>query len=528
MSAAAGTRQLARLAARRDRIVLPVWLYALVGLAGSSAYSIRGLYPDQASRAGLVDAVGAAPTAAALYGGILNGSLGAITGWRVGVLGSVLAAVMSILLVTRHTRAEEQNGRQELVSAGMVGRYAFLAAALQLVLTANLLAGLGIAGVCALFGLPAAGSFALGLGIAGCGVVFAGLAAVTAQPTGSSRSASGLAFTLLGVAYLVRAAGDMSTNSWLLWCSPIGWFEQVRAFGGDRWWTLALPLAGAALLVLLAGWLLGRRDYGSGLLPARLGPDRAGPGTRGVTGLAWRLHRAQLAGWAAGLFAMGAVFGSFAKDVSAFSDSARVQKVMAELGGTQNLADAYLVTINGLVGLLAGGYAVSVVCRARAEESGGRAEAVLAGAVTRTRWLLSHLLIAAAGSAALLVAAGVGAGLGDGLRVHDVPGTLRTLIGAALAQWPAVLVVAGLAVLLFGLRPTLTNAAWGPLGLFVFLGLIGPELGLSQAVLDLSPFVQVPRLPGGHLAAAPLCWLAALALCLLTAGMAGFRRRDLG
>jgi putative exporter of polyketide antibiotics len=42
-----------------------------------------------------------------------------------------------------------------------------------------------------------------------------------------------------------------------------------------------------------------------------------------VLGLAWRLHRGTLAGLAAGgLFMMGAVFGSFAKDVEAFMTTA--------------------------------------------------------------------------------------------------------------------------------------------------------------------------------------------------------------
>lgn len=528
MNALAGARRLLQLASRRDRIILPVWLYVLIGLVGSSAYSIKGLYPDQASRQGLVEAIGSAPAAAAMYGKILNGSLGAITEWRVGVLGAVLACVMSILLVTRHTRAEEQNGRQELVAAGAVGRYAALAAALQLVLSANILAGLLIAAVSAVLGLPAAGGFALGLGIAGCGVVFAGIAAVTAQLTESSRSANGVAFALLGLCYLVRAAGDMSDFSWLLWCSPLGWFEQVRAFGGDRYWVLVLPLIGGGLLVLAAGWLAGRRDYGSGLFPARPGPVRAGWTTRGVLGLAWRLHRGVLAGWAVGVFVMGAAFGSFAKDVGAFSSSARVRKVLAQLGGTQNLSDSYLATIMSVFGLMAAAYAVSAVCRARSEETGDRAELVLSGAVPRVRWLLSHLLLAAVGAAALLVVAGIGTGLSDGLRVHDVPGTLRTLVGAALVQWPAVLFVAALAVLLLGLLPSYTNAAWGPLGLFIFLSLVGPELSFSQKALDFSPFSQLPKLPGSPLAAAPLVWLLALGLVAIGVGTAGFRRRDLG
>jgi ABC-2 type transport system permease protein len=38
----------------------------------------------------------------------------------------------------------------------------------------------------------------------------------------------------------------------------------------------------------------------------------------------------------------------------------------------------------------------------------------------------------------------------------------------------------------------------------------------------------VPKLPGGTLTATPLLWLAGVAIVLLAAGLAGFRRRDLG
>ena len=66
------------------------------------------------------------------------------------------------------------------------------------------------------------------------------------------------------------------------------------------------------MLALLAGGRPGRgrlayalaahRDQGAGLIPARPGSPRAGPWLRGPLGLAWRLQRGGLAGWALGLF----------------------------------------------------------------------------------------------------------------------------------------------------------------------------------------------------------------------------------
>jgi len=53
---------------------------------------------------------------------------------------------MNILLVSRHTRLEEQTGRSELLRADAVGRHAPLTAALLLALSANLVLALAIAG----------------------------------------------------------------------------------------------------------------------------------------------------------------------------------------------------------------------------------------------------------------------------------------------------------------------------------------------------------------------------------------------
>ena len=46
--------------------------------------------------------------------------------------------------------------------------------------------------------------------------------------------------------------------------------------------------------------------------------------------------------------------------------------------------------------------------------------------------------------------------------------------------------------------------------------------------MDISPFTQIPKLPGGTVSAEPLIWLTAVALTISTAGLAGLRRRDVG
>ena len=58
--------------------------------------------------------------------------------------------------------------------------------------------------------------------------------------------------------------------------------------------------------------------------------------------------------------------------------------------------------------------------------------------------------------------------------------------------------------------------------------MFGPVLDVPQAVLDLSPFSHVPKLPGADVVLTPLVVLTAAGALALTAGLGAFRRRDIG
>ncbi|MBO0775829.1 MAG: ABC transporter permease, partial [Actinobacteria bacterium] len=270
----AGAGPLTRLALRRDRIMLAVWVYAFTATAYVSVTSTRDLYPTLASRESFAAGTSAAKVTIALYGPAADlPTLGGLATWKMGALGAALVAVMSILIVTRHTRGDEDAGRLELVSAGAVGRYAPLTAALATAVIADLALGLLVTLGLAFGGLPGTGSLAFGLGLAAAGAMFAAITAVAAQVAGSSRGATGLGIGVLALAYLLRAAGDAApAGSWiasLSWASPIGWTQQVRPFGPLHWWLFAVAAAFAAALAGAAFALSRRRDLGAGLLPTR-------------------------------------------------------------------------------------------------------------------------------------------------------------------------------------------------------------------------------------------------------------------
>ncbi len=383
-------------------------------------------------------------------------------------------------------------------------------------------------------GLPLAGSAALALSIGGCGLVFAGVAAVGAQVAVTARGARGFAIAALGAAFVLRAVGDSSPAglSWLSWASPLGWVEFTRAFGaaGERWWVLTLPLAVSAALVAAAFTLAAWRDQGAGLLPDRPGRPAASGLLRGPFGLAWRVQRLVLAGWLAAYVFGFAACGAGARGVgSILAGNTVLRRYLLRVGYQATVIDAYLSALMLLAGLAAAAYATSAVLRLRAEETGNLADPVLAAPTGRIRWGLSHITVAVGGACLLLLAAGLSTGLGYGILTGSVSEQVPRMLGAALARLPATMLLAAVAVLLFGLLPWESIAlAWTAVALVGLIAVFGPPLQWPAWMMNISPFTQTPKLPGAAVSAEPLLWLCGIALVLGTAGLVGLRRRDLG
>jgi ABC-2 type transport system permease protein len=521
-----GTLGMFRLYLRRDRISLPLWVLLLsVPLATVYVGSIEKVYPTQAGRAGFAASIMASPAQRALYGQIYNDSLGAVGIWKAGMF-HVLIAVAVILTVIRHTRADEETGRTELMDSTAVGRYASLSAALMLSFGASIATGaIGAAGLLST-DIPPGGSVAFGAALAGSGLVFTAVAGVAAQLSPSARFARGVAFAVLAAAFTLRAIGDAGSGK-LSWLSPLGWSLQVRPYAGDHWWVLLLHLTTAALLTVVAYRLLAGRDVGAGLVAERAGPGTAAPALGNVFGLAWRLDRGALLLWTVGLCLYGLVMGSVVHGIGdELGDSTVARDIVARMGGTSALEEAFVAVAFAMMGMVAAAFAVSLTLRLHQEESGQRAETTLAGAVSRTRWLASHLIAALAGSAFAMLACGVVGGLVYGFAAGDVGGKLATVVGTAAVQLPAVWLLSAVTVALFGIAPRFTPLAWGVLVGFIAVYLIGSLAGFPQWLLDLEPFAHIPRVGSGF-TAVPLLWLLAIDAVLIALGAMAFRRRDL-
>ncbi|MFJ6485030.1 ABC transporter permease [Streptomyces sp. NPDC091682] len=526
----AGTATLVRFNLRRDRIRIPVWVFALFIATAGTANNVKTLYPTAADRAAIARSSDT-PAAMAMTGPqhyLDDYTFGAMLGHRMLGFAAVLVALMSVLIVTRHTRTEEETGRAELVRSTVVGRHAHLAAALAVAAIANLglalLLTIGLSRM-GIEGIDTGGSLLYGLAHAGVGIVFACVAAITVQITAHSRAASGMALAVIGAAYALRASGDVG-NDTLSWLSPIGWAQRTYVFVDNRWWPLLLSLALAAACAATGFALSTRRDVGAGLRAARLGRPTASEALVRPFGFAVRLHRGLLIGFGAGLFLLGSMYGSILGDAEdMLKDIDQIQEALKRLGGA-TVAESFAAMVMSIVAVVASVYVVIAALRPRAEESAGRAEPVLSTGLSRAGWLGSHLAVALIGGTVLLFVAGLGLGISGAASTGDGDLFLK-LVGAALAYAPALWVTVGITAALYGWFPRAATAAWFvPVSAFA-IGYLGQLLQFPGWLNDLSPFGHVPRLPAADMRWTPLVILTLIAAALVWAALRGLARRDL-
>src|SRR5690625_5096518 len=263
-----GFGTLLRFYLRVSRLRLILWIVGLTLLNVSAAASFPGLYADMADRQERAALMDSSPASVAFSGpgfGLDDYTFGAMLSNEVLGFLAVVVAIMAVFLVVRHARGDEEAGRTELIRAGIVGRHAPLAAAFSV----GALASIGV-GLLSAIGLPATGvesltwggSFLYGEALTSVGLVFAAIGLVTSQITEHARTASGTAGLAIGIAYMLRALGDIGDNA-LRWLSPIGWAQQTAAYVLDRWWPLLIALAATVVLVALAVGFNDRRDVRS-------------------------------------------------------------------------------------------------------------------------------------------------------------------------------------------------------------------------------------------------------------------------
>jgi ABC-2 type transport system permease protein len=531
MNELAGTRTIIRLILRRDRIGLAIWLALSVLPPFGVAAGFAKLYPTADALRGFASECMSNPAIVAVLGPIFAPTLGGMTAWRTGGMGMIAAGIPSLLLVLRHTRGEEETGRLELLEGSGIGRYAPLTAVLIVVMVSNLiLAGLISAALIGL-GLPAAGSIAMGLSWAGAGWMFAAIGAVAAQTTLTTRAADGLALAVFGGSFFVRMAGDSGGErgqlAWLSWLSPLGWTRLTRPFAREQWWVFIMVLGFTGATVAAAYALRASRELGTGLLRARSRAAETSRSLSTTTALAWRLQRGMLFGWIAGLFALGLLLGAVANTLSTILDTPAMDHWLAQMG-VPDPSHAFLRLVIYTLGQAISAYAILAAMVLRDEETTLHAEPILSTAVSRTRWAASHLLFAVAGPAIVLASTGAAVGLAIGTAEGRASQEIGAMVALTMRILPAVWVMAGITLLVFGIAPRYAAiASWLALAAFLLLELGWELRQFGQWTFYLSPFAYV-HWSIANVSASSVLGLTLTAAILVSAGLVALGHRDIG
>ena len=536
-----GVWRLLRAQARRDRWQLVIWVIGIWLLTVASSSAAAGEFGTLAERTSLVKLAIQNPAILAIRGAPNGVDLGAVLFFELFAFVAVMAALMTTFLVVRHTRADEELGRAELIGATPVPRAATLVSSLLLALGANILVAVAVAIGFIMAGTKPEGAIVAGLAAGAAGLGFAGVAAVAAQLTQTSRAANSIAGASIALAFALRAIGDATgtpsvdglslTSAWPSWLSPIGWGQQTFAFSDNR---LAPLLLGPALFVVLAGLALrirSRRDLGASLFAERAGRARASRMLRSSFGLAWRLHWPTVLAWAVGGAFLGLFAGSLGSVVAKAvqGDASLTGAVRSIVPGSAGggIQDIFVAAMLAFAGVLAAGAGVQAVMRMRSEEVGGRAEPVFATPVDRGVWLLHYLAVAAIAVIAIAASSGLLTGLfllASGSTADQFWGA----VAAGLAQIPAAFLYVGLIAFVFAVVPRLTiTLGWGLLGVGLVIGQFGGLFKFPDWVRDASPFTHTPAVP-----VVPFDWSAGLILTgigvlFAVAAFAVFRRRNL-
>jgi ABC-2 type transport system permease protein len=525
---------------RRDRIKLPVWILALVGLQAATVSAVIEVYAKSPQEQLLYASTTAPSIVSRLFGGPINGpAIGSIVINESFLFLAILVAFMSTLAVIRHTRQNEETGRAELIGSAVVGRHASLAAALLVVAATNTIIGLLVALVLRANDLSLAGSLGLGASLASLGITFAGVAAIAAQLSESSRGANSLAAMGVGIAFLLRGIGDslgmLSQNgtaivsAWPSWLSPIGWAQQIHPYTQGNW-ALFVPLGLLPVACIGAAfWLTTRRDIGMGILTSKPGPAAASPALLSPFGLAWRLQKGILRGWAVAIAILGITIGLVTTEFqSMINSNEQFGRIIEQLGGGGSATQALLGAMIAMTALAIGGYAVQALQRMRSEEATGHLEPVLATHVGRQGWMFSHVGCMLLGVAGLFLLTGLSVSISYILAADAAWSEIGTLTAAAFVHAPAVLAIGGLTVLTFGLWPRATIAvSWGAFIFCLIVMQLQAALDLPQWIVNVSPFVHIPIAPSQSVSPMPLVSLLAIAAALAFIGFGAFRHRDI-
>lgn len=515
---------------RRDRIKIPIWIIMLAAFTLVVPPAFLEIYGSEQARAAIAETM-RNPAMTAMVGpgyGLDDYTIGAMTGHQMLLFTAMGAGLMSIMLITRHTRSDEEEGRIELIRSLPVGRLANLSAATMLSVLTNVLLALVVGfGLFALGieSLDLHGSLLYGAALGATGIFFSGLTILFAQLSSNPRGTIGLSLGVLGISYILRAIGDVSSEALAL-ATPLGLILRTEVYVSNYWWPVLLTVAFGVLLGIVGFYLSSLRDLGAGYIPARPGNQHASSLLQSPLGLGLRLQRTAIIAWVISLFVLGVSYGSIFGDLETFfADNELIQQMLPP-GDDFTFAEQFLATILSVTAIVATVPSLMMVIKARGEEKKNRTEHLLARSVSRNRILGGYLSIGTLMAVVGLFISSLGLWVASAAAMED-PIPLSTVLQAGIVYLPALMVMLGFTVFLIGWLPRLSSFSWVLLLYSFVVVYLGDLLDFDQWLKSISPYGHIPQVPVDAINYGTLSILVILGILLSLLGFVGYNRRDM-
>lgn len=515
---------------RRDRFTLPVWLISV----WLFCVIFVPMFPSMAGTPEQIAVLGEMmknPAMVAMCGVIYGDAYtyGVMYTQLMLVWSGLLVAVMNILIVTRHTRGDEDEGRLEVIRALPTGRLSSLMSVTMLVVGLNVALALLTGFTMPMFGVASiglAGSLVYGAALGVLGLAFAALTLVIVQLVQSSGAATGVSLALLGAFYVLRAYGDVSAE-WAGHVSPLGLIERTYPYFRNSWWPIIVLLVASLALVAVSFVCAEQRDLGRGLLPDAGGRRAHAPRLlSNEWGLAWRLTRGTILAWGAAVFLLAGAYGSVMADMESFVQSNQLYQVLVGVGaGTDNATGPVTYSLLLMMGMMATIPVLTTAFKLHAEERNGRLDYVLGKTVSRVRLYTGYglLIVMVAIGMQLLAATGFWA-VAQTVMTDPVKASL--VFKAAFCYGAALIAFGGLALFLVGWAKRFTWIGWAYLVVTFVVVYLGGLINLPQWVQRLTPFGLLPRSPTDQFSWWAWAGLVVAGAALAVIGAIGYRRRD--
>lgn len=369
------------------------------------------------------------------------------------------------------------------------------------------------------------GSLLYGAALGTTGILFTAVTAIFVQLSENSRAAIGFAFATLGIAYIIRAIGDIGDHV-LSWFSPLGWILGTEVYVNNYWWPIMLAIGVSILLTIVALYLNAFRDLGAGFIVAKPGKEYASPLLQSPFGLYFRLQRTGLIAWSIGMFILGVSYGSVLGDLELFfADNELLGVLLSSVDG-YSLTEQFLPMLMSIMAMIGTIPAIMAMNKLIGEEKKNRTEQLLSLAVSRRQMIGSSLAISVLVSFVMITFAIIGL-WSAGSVVMEEEISFGTFYNAGIVYFPAMLVMISLAIFLIGVFPKFTSFSWGYLVYSFIVVYLGNLLGVPNWMNNISPFGHIPQIPVEDMDYMKISSIVLVAVVLTVIGFIGYRQRDI-